>query len=273
MIAIKSLNETRRTLQQESKHAIIHPKGNGDMSPKRSSPKGLLYMNHQRTCQAFIAAFFTVMSAGAQTITGSITGTIHDESGAVIPGSEVAVQNIATGLERRTRSTSTGDFLIPALPFGAYRLRAQKQGFETAVAEVSISVDQVRTVDLVLKVGAQAQEVVVQGAVELVNAQTNQIGTVVDNRNVVELPLNGRDFTQLARLQPGVASSGGGGGQQGGEGGVANFSSNGQRSTSNNFLVDGIDNNNYVSGSVSQQPSIDSIQEFEVQTNTFAAEY
>ncbi len=224
-------------------------------------------------CKTLVLAALAVIGCHAQTITGSIAGVIHDESGAVVPGAEVSVQNAATGLERRTTSTADGNFLIPALPFGTYRLRAQKQGFDTAAADVNISVDQVRTVDLVLKVGTQTQEVVVQGAVELVNAQTNAIGTVVDNRNVEELPLNGRDFTQLARLQPGVASFGGGGGQQGGEGGVANFSSNGQRSTSNNFLVDGIDNNNYVSGSVSQQPSIDSIQEFEVQTNTFAAEY
>ncbi len=124
-----------------------------------------------------------------------------------------------------------------------------------------------------MNVGAQTQQVTVQGAVENVNAETTQLGSVVNHRDVVELPLNGRDFTQLARIQAGVASSGGGGGQQGGEGGVANFSSNGQRSSSNNFLVDGVDNNNYVSGAVAMQPSIDSIQEFEVQTNTFAAEY
>ena len=88
-----------------------------------------------------------------------------------------------------------------------------------------------------------------------------------------DLPLNGRDFAQLARLNPGVASSGGGGGQQGGEGGVSGFSSNGQRSTSNNFLVDGVDNNDSFGGTAAQIPSIDSIEEFEVQTNTFSAEY
>src|SRR5436305_9802418 len=93
-----------------------------------------------------------------------------------------------------------------------------------------------------------------------------------DNRKVEELPLNGRDFAQLARLNPGVATSGGGGGQQGGEGGVSGFSSNGLRSTSNNFMVDGVDNNDYFGGAAAQIPSIDSIQEFEVQTNTFAAE-
>src|SRR5207249_9867574 len=96
---------------------------------------------------------------------------------------------------------------------------------------------------------------------------------IIDNRKVEDLPLNGRDFAQLARLNSGVAVSGGGGGQQGGEGNVSGFSSNGQRSTSNNFLVDGVDNNNYFAGEAAQLPSIDSIQEFEVQTNTFSAEY
>src|SRR5262249_59325305 len=85
---------------------------------------------------------------------------------------------------------------------------------------------------------------------ELRRTETWKVGDLIDNRKVEDLPLNGRDFAQLARLNPGVAVSGGGGGQQGGEGNVSGFSSNGQRSTSNNFQVDGVDNNNYFAGEV-----------------------
>src|SRR5206468_11333561 len=104
-------------------------------------------------------------------------------------------------------------------------------------------------------------------------AETGEHGEILNRRKVEDLPLNGRDMAQLARLKPGVASSGGGGGQQGGERGVSGFSSNGQRTTSNNSRVDGVDNNDYFGGQAAQIPSIDSIQEFEVQTNTFSAEY
>ncbi|MGH7489052.1 MAG: TonB-dependent receptor plug domain-containing protein, partial [bacterium] len=115
--------------------------------------------------------------------------------------------------------------------------------------------------------------VTVEANAGLAQTESSKVGEIIDNRKVEDLPLNGRDFAQLARLNPGIAVSGGGGGQQGGEGNVSGFSSNGQRSTSNNFLVDGVDNNNYFAGEAAQLPSIDSIQEFEVQTNTFAAEY
>src|SRR5579884_1436082 len=221
----------------------------------------------------FAIAMMLVRVTAGQTVTGMISGTVRDQSGALMSGVTVTVRNTATALERQISTGASGEYTLAALPYGAYKLRTEKTGFQTAVANVTVAVDQVRTVDITMNVGAQSQQVTVQGAVEDVNTETTQLGAVVNHRNVVELPLNGRDFMQLARIQPGVASSGGGGGQQGGEGGVSNFSSNGQRSSSNNFLIDGVDNNNYVAGAVAIQPSIDSIEEFNVQTNTFSAEY
>lgn len=138
---------------------------------------------------------------------------------------------------------------------------------------VEVGVDQTSTVDMTMRVSAKAEVVDVEANADLTQTESSKLGEIIDNRKVEDLPLNGRDFAQLARLNPGVAVSGGGGGQQGGEGNVSGFSSNGQRSTSNNFMVDGVDNNNYFAGEAAQLPSIDSIQEFEVQTNTFAAEY
>src|SRR5579864_4992143 len=190
-----------------------------------------------------VVAVASALNCAAQTTQGGIVGAIRDQKGANIAGAKVTVSSSATGLQR---ATTTG---------------------------IEVGVDQIRTLDVVLHVGVKNETVEVQADAALTQTETSKRGQIIDNRKVEDLPLNGRDFAQLARLNPGVASSGGGGGQQGGEGGVSGFSSNGQRSTSNNFMVDGVDNNNYFAGEAAQLPSIDSIQEFEVQTNTFAAEY
>lgn len=210
----------------------------------------------------------------AQTTQGGIVGTVRDEKGAEIAGAKITVTNDATGLQREMATSGNGMFRILSLPSGNYDVKGEASGFATSVVKgVDVGVDQVRTLDLVLRVGAKAEVVEVQSEASLTQTESSRVGQIIDNRKVEDLPLNGRDFAQLARLNPGVSVSGGGGGQQGGEGNVSGFSSNGQRATSNNFLVDGVDNNNYFAGEAAQLPSIDSIQEFEVQTNTFAAEY
>ena len=141
------------------------------------------------------------------------------------------------------------------------------------VERIEVRVDEIATVDVALALAQSTQTVTVESNVTLTDTETAHLGGVINEAQVTTLPLNGRNFAQLALLNAGVSASGGGGGQQGGEGGVSGYSSNGQRSTSNNFMVDGIDNNNYEAGSVAQLPSIDSIQEFQVQTNNYAAEY
>ena len=215
----------------------------------------------------------TVDSWG-QTTQGGIVGTIHDEKGASIVAANVTVTNVATGLERQTTTAENGSFRVLALPTGSYEIKAEAPGFATTVVkDIAVGIDQIRTLDLPLRVSGRSETVTVEADANLTQTESSKLGEIIDNRKVEDLPLNGRDFAQLARLNSGVAVSGGGGGQQGGEGNVSGFSSNGQRSTSNNFLVDGVDNNNYFAGEAAQLPSIDSIQEFEVQTNTFAAEY
>jgi hypothetical protein len=210
----------------------------------------------------------------AQTTQGGIVGEVKDEKGAAIAGAKVTVTNPATGLQREAATGANGIYRVLALPAGTYEFKAEAAGFATAMAKnVDVGVDQIRSLDLVLRVGGKAETITVEANAELTQTESSKLGEIIDNQKVVDLPLNGRDFAQLARLNTGVAVSGGGGGQQGGEGNVSGFSSNGQRSTSNNFLVDGVDNNNYFAGEAAQIPSIDSIQEFEVQTNTFSAEY
>ncbi|HEV2387873.1 MAG TPA: carboxypeptidase regulatory-like domain-containing protein [Candidatus Acidoferrales bacterium] len=228
-----------------------------------------------------LAAVLAVVLAGAwagaaraQTTEGTIVGTVKDPQGAVVPGAKVTATNPATGLVRTATASPDGMFRIPALPAGVYRVEVEASGFSKAVVEsVNVAVDQVQSVVVPLRLAAGAQTVTVSAAVEQVNTQTTQLGGVVQQEQVTTLPLNGRNFAQLAALVPGVAAFGGGGGQQGGEGGVSGFASNGHRSSANNFMVDGISNNNYVGGSVMQLPSIDSVQEFEVQTDAFAPEF
>ncbi len=222
---------------------------------------------------ALLAATLGAVSP-AQTTQGGIVGDVRDEKGASIVGAKISVTTPATGLTRDATTADNGIFRVLALPTGMYDIRAESPGFATTtVTGIEVGIDQIRTLDLVLRVSAKAETITVEANANLTQTESSKLGEIIDNRKVEDLPLNGRDFAQLARLNPGVAVSGGGGGQQGGEGNVSGFSSNGQRSTSNNFLVDGVDNNNYFAGEAAQLPSVDSIQEFEVQTNTFAAEY
>lgn len=210
----------------------------------------------------------------AQTSKGEIVGTVSDEKGGVVVGAKVVLEDPAKGQKWETTTADNGVYRFLAVPSGKYNLRVEQSGFAALlVKEIVVAVDQTRSVDITLKVAGQAESVTVTGDADLAQTESSQVGQVIDNMKVVELPLNGRNFTQLARLTTGVATFGGGGGQQGGEGGVSGYSSNGQRSSSNNFMVDGIDNNDYFGGAVAQLPSVDSIQEFNVQTSTYDAEY
>jgi hypothetical protein len=222
-----------------------------------------------------IAAIFTALGrCEAQTSNGEIIGTVRDENGGVVVGAKVILEDPAKGQKWETTTADNGVYRFLALPPGKYTVRVEQSGFAPLlVKEIAVEVNQTKSVDVALKVAAQAESVTVTGEADVAQTESSQVGQVIDNMKVVELPLNGRNFAQLARLTTGVSAFGGGGGQQGGEGGVSGYASNGQRSSSNNFMVDGIDNNDYFAGAVAQLPSVDSIQEFNVQTSTYDAEY
>jgi hypothetical protein len=224
---------------------------------------------------ASITLLLTIAAVAlAQSDHGEIVGTVHDPQGGVVPGAAVTVTSTETGLTRTAMTPDNGSFRFPALPVGIYALGAAKSGFApTKIDRVEVRVNEIASADLSLAIAQSAQTVTVESNVALTDTETAQLGGVIEQTQVTTLPLNGRNFAQLALLNAGVSASGGGGGQQGGEGGSSGYSSNGQRSTSNNFMVDGIDNNNYEAGSVAQLPSIDSIQEFQVMTNNYSAEY
>jgi hypothetical protein len=212
--------------------------------------------------------------AFAQSNYGEIAGAVHDPQAGVVPGAKITITSTETGLVRTVTTPDNGSFRFPALPAGIYSLSAEKSGFALAKVErIEVLVDETATVEVALALAQSTNTVTVESGVAMTDTETAHLGGVIQESQVTTLPLNGRNFAQLALLNAGVSASGGGGGQQGGEGGVSGYSSNGQRSTSNNFMVDGIDNNNYEAGSVAQLPSIDSIQEFQVQTNNYAAEY
>lgn len=224
-----------------------------------------------------------VLSAGpllAQA-TGSITGSVADESGAVIPGVTIEATNDGTGLVRTSLTGSDGVFTVVQLAPGRYTVRAILAGFRTAQRDaVTVAVQTSSRVDFQLSVGSLEEAVTVVATVPLVETRSATLGLVVQEREVQELPLNGRNFTQLGTLMPGViappAALGGAAGEAtpGGFGATtAGFNVNGMRNQSNNFLLDGANNNDTFNTGFVLRPPPDAIQEFKILTNSYSAEY
>ncbi len=205
----------------------------------------------------------------------TIFGTVKDSSDAFLPGVTITARNLETNYSRSVVSSDTGNYRIAALPIGTYELTAELEGFQRLIRSgIKLDVDELARVDLILQVGSIAESVNVVSDAPLLDTQTAAIGQLMDNKKIVDLPLNGRSFIQLATLGTGVAATGGGGASPGNpEGGPLGFSANGQRSTSNYFLLDGTDNNNLYFGFMNVLPSIDAIQEFSIVTNNYSAEF
>jgi Carboxypeptidase regulatory-like domain len=210
--------------------------------------------------------------------TSTILGTITDSSGAAVSKANVVVTNTGTSLQRTAVSDSAGAYTVPNLPPGHYRLDFSMPGFSQYVMnDVKIDVGQVARLDAALKAGGATQKVTVRGSEPLLQTADAQISNVVENATIVGLPLNGRNFTQLNLLIPGVTTGSsnnivGRNGYGARASGVA-FSVNGQRSTNSQFLLDGISFLEPEIGSAAFSPSIDAIQEFRVQTNNASAEF
>jgi outer membrane receptor protein involved in Fe transport len=213
--------------------------------------------------------------------TGSITGIVTDESGAVMPGVTVEATNVGTNQTRTALTGSDGFYSIPLVPPGQYSLKGTLQGFKTFLREgVTVTVESTARVDMKLAVGGLEETISVTADAPLVETSNATLGIVVDEKKVVELPLNGRNFTQLGTLLPGVVAppSGLGGAEgnatPGGFGAVtAGFSVNGMRNQSNNFLLDGASNNDTFNTGFVLRPPPDAIQEFKILTHSYGAEY
>jgi len=233
-----------------------------------------------RKVALYALAALLVLPAGlsAQAVTGTILGTVKDPSGAVVASAQVTISNNNTGLVRSLASDTAGNYLVPFLPPGRYTVSAEAAGFKkVTLTNVEVQVDQKARVDFALEVGAVTETVNVEANVPLVSTDTSELGAVVNEHQIKELPLNGRDFVHLTRVIPGVLR-GIPGSNIDGAGSLAwrmsaSFAANGNRTRDNNFLLDGVDNNETWLNSVVVFPSVDAIQEFKVQTSTYSAEF
>src|ERR1700690_3549425 len=211
----------------------------------------------------------------AQDVSGSLRGIVLDASGAAVSGAKVTATNTETGLARTTPSDSKGDYLLVAMPVGRYRLEVEAKGFRNYVQEgITLDVNQPATIPVRLVVGTATEKLEVRANADIIETTTTSLGTTVGDREVLDLPLNGRHFTQLGLLQPGVAPITPGLAQAGGSlrDGQA-YAVNGQRPESNNFMIDGADNFNGVDGGFVLEPPVDAIAEFRILTHTANAEF
>lgn len=222
-----------------------------------------------------VLIMFATMPMIAQQITASIHGTIVDPSGAVVEGASVTAKQTETGLTRRAVTDHDGSYVLVELPIGHYRLEVAARGFAKYIQEgISLDVNQTATVLVHLQVGSETQQVDVAADTTLVQSTVSSLGETVMQREILDLPLDGRNFSQLGVLQPGVVPLTPGLLEAGGparenEG----YAVHGQRPESNNFLIDGADNVSSVDGGFVLKPPIDAIAEFRILTHNANAEF
>ena len=219
---------------------------------------------------------FAASPAMAQLDTASLVGTVRDASGAVLPGVSVVATHVETGVTAATVTNNSGQYVFPSIRIGTYSVSAELTGFRRSVQnDVRLQVQDRAEVNFALQIGAMTEEVVVQGRPELLQTQTADIGNVVDERQVRDLPLLGRRYSELALLSPGVVIAPGGITSRGED---TFFNANGNFATWNNYTLDGADNNSFSTNLQERspqvvQPPVDALQEFKVQTRTYSAEF
>ncbi len=213
--------------------------------------------------------------------TGSLSGSVSDKSGSSISGATVTITSQGTGVARLANTDDAGHYLIPLLPIGMYILHVEFTGFQTANArDVRLQVDEARQMDFVLAPASVVSEVEVLASVVAVETTNPSLGQVITAQQVTQLPLNGRDFVQLATLTPGTVQEtnsssffNGGADSEVSARGSFSLSVGGSRANSTDWLLDGNDNNELTAGGIAILSSIDSIQEFKVLTYNYSAEY
>jgi hypothetical protein len=223
----------------------------------------------------FCAAFFLTTTVNAQQITGNIHGSITDPSGAMVQTAAVTVKHVETGLMRTANTDHNGNYLLVELPVGHYRLEVEAPGFQKYVQDgISLDVNEAAVVTVQLRVGSASQQVVVNADATLVQNSVSSLGETVEEREILDLPLDGRNFSQLGVLQPGVVPLTPGLLEAGGPARAnEGYAVDGQRPESNNFLIDGADNVSSVDGGFVLKPPIDSIAEFKILSHNANAEF
>ncbi len=232
---------------------------------------------------AAIAVLCFAVAGFAQTDSARIQGTVSDANGAIVVGATVSIKSLATGREVKVVTDQTGGYSAVGLPPGRYAIEVGQASFKTVKQDVTLEVAQSANLDFTLTAGAVTETVTVTADIPQVDTGSSALGNVIQGREAVELPLNGRNVLELARLTPGVTQGVVGGFATGVSGnaetyrgrntGGAALSVNGQRTQANNFLLDGVDNNESLVNTVNVFPSAEAVQEFRVQTSVATAEF
>ncbi|MDR3413367.1 MAG: carboxypeptidase-like regulatory domain-containing protein, partial [Formivibrio sp.] len=217
---------------------------------------------------------FGVVPANAQMDQGTITGTVSDSTNAVIPGAELALTSIDTGLVLHAKSNEIGEFTFSPIKIGNYQLSAGATGMQTTTRQnIHVDIQQRLSIDIVLQTGSASETVTVDAAPPLMQTQQSSVGQVVSTNTINNLPLNGRNWVFIAQLSAGVTPTGAARG-----GGTGDFNANGQRAQQNNFILDGVDDNinvvDFMNGaSYVVRPPPDALAEFKVDTGDYNAEF
>lgn len=220
------------------------------------------------TCILALQCLLAASALGQASFTGTLLGTVSDPSGAVVTGAKVSVVNLATNETATVITDDSGNYFVPNLRPGAYRIEIEIAGFKRFIQDnLTLQIDQRARIDARLELGNASETVVITEAAPVLQTETSSLGQVVDNRQIVTLPLNGRGAFNLIGLVPGVAE----GPNSSTSGAAARI--NGGRNRLNEVQLDGITAINVKSGSVGYTPMVDALQEFKVLTNSFSAEY
>src|SRR3984885_10053549 len=228
-----------------------------------------------------LALLFSPTVMLAQTDTATIVGTVVDQSGAALPNAAVTLTNLGTNQKTVVKTDSAGSFVATPLKIGDYSIAVEAQGFKSATQTgVTLNVQDRLRVDFTMQIVSLSERVVVNTAAPQLQSESSTLGEVIDSKQVEELPLNGRDYTQLASLTTGVTRvTESGNGLTGGATSATNgnaggsFAVNGTRGMLNNFVLDGIDNNSNDNGGNVLKTNVDAIAEFRVETSNYSAEF
>src|SRR4029079_1845522 len=222
-----------------------------------------------------VAALLATSSALAQS-TATVQGTVTDSKGAVLPNATVTAKNRSTSAERTTQTDSDGNYQLAAMPVGIYSVEVKVQGFKTQVAD-QVTVEVAKTVvqNFQMDVGAISEQVLVSSDLPVIETATTSVGTVINQRTVQEIPLNGRHFVDLGLLIPGSVTPPQNGFLTAPLRGQGSFAINtaGNREDTVNFMINGVNLNDRVQNQITFQPSINTVQEFKADNSTFSAEY
>ncbi len=230
-----------------------------------------------RALLAVIAATGLAIPAFTQTF-GELTGSVTDSTGAAVAAAKVSVVNTATSQTRTVNTNETGNFTVPFVPPGNYQVRVEKEGFKAATRSgVQVQVADSVRVNFAIEVGSVTESIEVQGGAALLSTENATVGTVIDNRRIVELPLNGRNYLQMVALSPNVSAEQGAGGEaaarKGGTRTEKSISVAGSRNQFNHYTLDGLENTDMSYNLYALQPSIDALQEFKIETGVYSAEF